>query len=38
MLARTLKQERSADDMAPEEFEEELIEHPEVATVEVNAD
>jgi len=38
MLARTLKQERSADDMAPEEFEEELREHPEVATVGVNAD
>ena len=38
MLARTLKQERSADDIAPEELEEELREHPEVATVEVNAD
>ena len=38
MLARTLKQERSADDIAPEEFDEELIEHPEIATVEVNAD
>ena len=38
MLARTLKQERSADDIAPEELEEELIEHPEIATVEVNAD
>jgi len=38
MLARTLKQERSADDMAPEEFEEELREHPEVGTVGVNAD
>ena len=38
MLARTLKQERSADDIGPEELAEELIEHPEVATVEVNAD
>jgi NADH-quinone oxidoreductase subunit J len=38
MLARTLKQERSADDIGPEEFEEELIEHPEVGTVAVNAD
>jgi len=38
MLARTLKQERSADDVAPEVLEEELIEHPEIATVEVNAD
>jgi len=33
MLARTLKQERSADDVAPEELEEELREHPEVAKV-----
>jgi NADH-quinone oxidoreductase subunit J len=33
MLARTLKQERSADDVAPEELEQELREHPEVAEV-----
>lgn len=38
MLARTLKQERSADDVDPETLKEELIEHPEIATVEVNAE
>lgn len=38
MLARTLKQERSADDVGPEELEEELREHPEVATVPIDAE
>ena len=38
MLARTLKQERSADDVDPETLKEQLIEHPEIATVEVNAE
>ena len=38
MLARTLKQERSADDVPPEELEEELREHPEVATVPIDAE
>jgi NADH-quinone oxidoreductase subunit J len=38
MLARTLKQERSADDVAPEVLQEELKEHPEVANVEVNSE
>jgi len=37
MLARTLKQEASADDVAPEVLREELKEHPEVANVEVNS-
>jgi hypothetical protein len=36
MLARTLKQEASADDVPPEVLREELKEHPEVANVEVN--
>ncbi len=36
MLARTLKQERSADDVAPEELAEEVREHPEVANVPLN--
>jgi NADH-quinone oxidoreductase subunit J len=36
MLARTLKQEASADDLAPEEFKQEVLEHPEVGSVEVN--
>lgn len=35
MLARTLKQEVSADDLDPEEFKEELQEHPEIGEVEV---
>ena len=38
MLARTLKQERSADDVAPEVLAEELKEHPEVANVEVDSE
>jgi hypothetical protein len=38
MLARTLKQERSADDVPPEVLEEELREHPEVANVEVDSE
>lgn len=38
MLARTLKQERSADDVAPEVLAEELKEHPEVANVEADSD
>jgi NADH-quinone oxidoreductase subunit J len=38
MLARTLKQERSADDVAPQQLEEELREHPEVATVPIDAE
>lgn len=37
MLARTLKQEASADDVAPEVLREELKEHPEVANVDVNS-
>lgn len=36
MLARTLKQERSVDDLAPQEMEHEQLEHPEVGKVEVN--
>lgn len=35
MLARTLKQEASADDVDPEVLQEELQEHPEVGKVEV---
>jgi hypothetical protein len=35
MLARTLKQEASADDVAPEELQEDLGQHPEVGNVEV---
>jgi NADH-quinone oxidoreductase subunit J len=38
MLARTLKQERSADDVAPEELEEELREHPEIADVPIDSE
>ena len=38
MLARTLKQERSADDVAPEVLAEELREHPELANVEVDSE
>jgi len=38
MLARTLKQERSADDVAPEVLAEEVREHPEVANVEVDSE
>ena len=38
MLARTLKQERSADDVAPEVFAEELKEHPDVANVGVDSE
>ena len=38
MLARTLKQERSADDVAPEVLAEELREHPEIANVEVDSE
>jgi NADH-quinone oxidoreductase subunit J len=34
MLARTLKQEASADDLAPEELEEEMLKEPELARVE----
>lgn len=37
MLARTLKQEASADDVSPEVLEEEKREHPEVVNVEVNS-
>jgi NADH-quinone oxidoreductase subunit J len=37
MLARTLKQEASADDVSPEVLEEEQREHPEVVKVEVNS-
>jgi NADH-quinone oxidoreductase subunit J len=37
MLARTLKQEVSADDVDPTVLEEERKEHPEVANVEVNS-
>ena len=37
MLARTLKQERSADDVAPEELVEELREHSEVAEVPIDS-
>ena len=37
MLARTLKQEASADDVAPHVLEEERREHPEVVSVEVNS-
>ena len=37
MLARTLKQERQADDIAPQFLEEEIKEHPEVANVEVDS-
>ena len=37
MLARTLKQERSADDVAPEVLAEELQEHPDVAAVEIES-
>ena len=35
MLARTLKQEASADDVAPEELQEDLRQHPEVGNVEL---
>lgn len=35
MLARTLKQEASADDLPPDVLEEEIREHPEVGKVEV---
>ena len=35
MLARTLKQEASADDVAPEVLDDELRQHPEVGKVEV---
>lgn len=38
MLARTLKQERSADDVAPEVLAEELREHPEVARVPLDSE
>jgi NADH-quinone oxidoreductase subunit J len=38
MLARTLRQERSADDVAPEELEEELREHPEIAEVPIDSE
>jgi NADH-quinone oxidoreductase subunit J len=38
MLARTLRQERSADDVAPEVLAEELKEHPDLANVEVNSE
>ena len=37
MLARTLKQEASADDVAPDVLEEDRREHPEVVNVEVNS-
>src|SRR5688572_1608486 len=37
MLARTLKQERSVDDVAPEQLQEELREHPEVAEVPIDS-
>lgn len=37
MLARTLKQERSADDVSPEVLKEEVREHPEVADVPMDA-
>ena len=37
MLARTLKQEASADDVAPHVLGEERREHPEVVNVEVNS-
>ena len=38
MLARTLKQERSADDVPPEVLEEELRQHPEIAAVPVDSE
>ena len=37
MLARTLKQEASADDVDPDVLQEELREHPEVANIEVSS-
>lgn len=37
MLARTLKQEASADDVSPEVLEEEQREHPDVVNLEVNS-
>jgi NADH-quinone oxidoreductase subunit J len=37
MLARTLKQERSADDVPPEVLEEAVREHPEVADVPIDS-
>ena len=38
MLARTLKQERSVDDVAPEVLAEEQQEHPDLANVEVDSE
>ena len=37
MLARTLKQEASADDLDPEVLEQQRLEHPEVGKVEVSS-